>query len=1269
MTRVFVLFLFLLFLASLHSTEGELQVNIDKNVEGECKHITAHRITCPSIEQFAIEYANTSNVTIHVSGQIEVAALVLLHNITNLSITGNNSEAKGRLKCRSCLITSSITRHNEYVGLQFVKIHTLRIANVEVIGCGGEHLFRNTTVIRSAIYIHSCSDVTIQNVDIVSSNQTSLHIENTSGNVFLKKVQVQNNVLKEPTTKPKESFAGGIQISFHDSTDSSQYKIIDCHFTNITTPNYTEFDPRLEGDVTDWVGYGLGGGISIIFNDNATEHTILVDSCRFNNIRAPWGAGMHIRFLGSCSQNVVTVTDSIFQNCTARNAGGGLGVGLTQSFNNHVFIKNSMFNYNRAQYGAGSYVFAFYGEAPARDSKFIVFTNCTWEENEAIYSPAVDISPSSFDHLDTGSLPIPIFRDCKFTHNRIVFEATKHSEKVTVGVFVISQFVVRFGGTLHFDRNAYSALLLNSGQAFIEPNTRLTFTSNRGLRGGAISMHSFSSILVSNNCTLEFFNNTASEYGGAIYQYTTETKEFFGGRSCFLEYNAGCETSVNERNISFIFVGNAAPVGGSAIYASSFYSCYYSNRGTLSGHNVTEFLSDIGNFTFDTMERTSQSRAPALGTTGAYVISKNKNNMLTLIPGRRFPLPLSVEDELKQKHQMEYFTLIAQNSSEMQIHNPYTINSTVTIYGYPNSSGKLIAKTQHAYRSIQYTFAVELLPCPPGYYLDTSKLSCRCSASVKEQAFLGITKCNSGNFTAVIQSGYWVGYYNDNETLYTAACPFDFCILRAGEEYSLPNSSSALSSVICRPGRQGVLCVRCGEGQSMYYHSRQLACRDNSKCSYGIILYIVSELIPVFIFFTLVTTFDISFTTGARNGFIFFSQMVTILPHDFTMYGLEPLHYFQSGYNLFYRIFRIDFFSVESLSFCLFKGATSIDILAFKYITVLFALILIIVVVLCMNYCTKCSKLCSATKKKMTATASVIHGLSAFIVVCYAECVRVSFFILRQTTLKGAGGRNGPSVAFYAGIDYLKKEHLPYAIPAIISLGTIAIIPPFMLLIYPSILKVLRLCKLSEHRLVTATLRVTRINSLMPMFDVFQGCFKDNFRFFSGLYFFYRIAILASKSFSESLLQNTIIAEFSLLLILGVHSIVHPYKLMIHNVIDSLLFLDLAVLNGLTAVLLKLPNDSTALLTTILYSQMLLIYAPIAVLLVICMVKLIRAVCNCLRKKVENESEQGFLEYLDDTDRSVSVEMGDYDFRSDYEQCSARESEKSLTQEATYGSN
>ena len=1254
-----VLILFLLLVSPL-SVKGVLHVYIEPS-NGAC-NITAQKVTCPSIEQFASEYFNTSNVTIHVTGQVNISALVIFRSVTNLSIVGNHSGPKARLKCHLTTTAHSSLQGNS-TGLQFVKVKTLKVANVEIVSCEGKHLFRKTAL-RSAVYINRCRDVTIHNVAIVSSHHTSLFIENTSGNVTLEKVHVQDNVLKEYTTMPKESFAGGVQLLFQEFTNKSQYKINNSQFSNIITPNYTEYNPSVEGDPTDWIGYGLGGGLSIVL-DKSTQQKVLVSNSMFENIIAPWGAGLQIKFSNFCSLNKVTIVNSVFQNCTACFAGGGLGIGFSQylynsnlssnNINNDVFVSSSIFRNNGAQFGAGTYIIAFFGTGR---NEHLTFLNCSWEENRAFYSPAVDISPSSFDNLYfyTGSLLVPVFKDCNFIRNKISSYHKNHTTWVTAGMFVITQFQVKFEGTFLFDSNGYSAMLVNSGQIFIKPNSTLTFTNNKGLRGGAIHLRSFSSILVSDNCTLKFFNNTATEYGGAIYQHSTEIRELFAGRSCFLEYNG--KRRRKERNIHFVFAGNTAPIGGSSIFATSFHPCFYSKHGKLNDHTIAEFLNDICNFTLDPMNRIHENIAGALGTSGVEFINENERNTLSTFPGMRFSLPLLIQDELKQDYQTEFFTKIVQGNIQADL---YTVNKSIKVYGSPHDSAELVATTQNAFPILQYSMVVELLPCPPGYYFSTSdsRPSCRCSSTENEQAFLGITKCNPDNYTAVIESGYWAGYYNDSGDLYIAVCPYEFCNVRTefGQEYSLPSTSSSanLSSFICSPGREGVLCGECVEGYSVHYHSRRFNCREDDKCFYGIVFYMISELIPVFVFFTLVIIFDISFTSGASNGFVFFSQMVILLPLGFYRYGLEPAVYLQSGYNLFYCIFSIDFFSYEALSFCLFRGATVVDVLAFQYITILFAFMLVIAVVLCIKYCTCCNNLCTAVKKKMTATTSVLHGLSAFTVICYAKCIQTSFFILRQTTLQGAGLKEGPSVTFYGGMDYLQGKHIPYAVLATVSLGTIAVIPPILLLVYPSTLKVLELCRLSEHRLVTAILRVTRINTLMPMFDVFQGCFKNNFRFFSGLYFFYRMAILIPFAFSDSQFQYAIIAELLLLVMLGAHSIAQPYKLKAHNVIDGLLLLDLAIINGLKVAMLKISPVGIYLLPYIIYTQLLLIYIPIVVLAILSVVKLVKSANKHFSNKIEDRSEQEFLEHLDDIDRSAdnSMEMHGRHFHSDYKQCGA----------------
>ncbi len=1221
---------------------ARMDVYFEQTKEEKCSERNPRKIVCPSIDIYMQQYNMSSNINLHVTETMNVSSLVRFQNISNLSIVGDSNNAK--FVCTKDFLS----------GFRFVEVQSLTLSNLVIISCGTDYSFQNYNM-TIAIIISSCTDITLSNVTLEASKQTSLLIENSGGDNFLHKLHILDNVLVNYSTS-RGSFAGGMVMFFDEDTKSSRYEIVESTFCNISTPNYIEFNPN-ELDVTDWLGYGLGGGISITFSNKSSNHSVLIEKCFFKDNTAPWGGGIHAKFLHSCNNTLISMNNSVFQRCKAKYAGGGIALGfaahvLSDDYNNSVSIHNTNFLENDALFGAGTYIFSFLGGIQTNENKLIYFFNCTWKKNCAVYSPAVDISPSRFDYLNKGLLPIPEFKDCKFIQNTIYFKEENKTNLVTAGVFVITRFTVRFSGLFLFESNAYNALLLNSGQVILEKNTEVTFTNNRGFRGGAISLHGFSLLLININCKVEFYNNSATEYGGAIFHYTTEQREFFSTRSCFLEYNGNQQLTVSQRNISFVFSGNTAILGGSSIFTSSLFSCFYSYKGSITGHKVTDFLQDIGNFTFQLVNGTTAS----IGTTGHVLRNEVEHKILTTIPGQYFKIPLTLYDELNQSIKSEFFVQEADTTihTNMNDKNPFTRNGYIKLYGAENSTGSVIVSTPYTKRILQYSLSVTLLPCPPGFYHKNQY--CSCSADDRTMAYPGITKCRQKfSYNAIIQGGYWAGYYPKTNCLYTARCPFQFCNLNTtiGEHLrKLPNLSEALDNFFCDSRRQGILCGQCRLGNSTFYHSKKFQCGKNDTCPYGILYFIISEILPVCIFFILVLLFDFSFTTGARNGFIFFSQMVTILEFEHSSDD-QLLKILQTGYSLLYGIFNIDFFSVEQFSFCLFKDATVIDVLAFKYITIGFAFFLVIMVIVCMSS-TCCTKFCTAMKKKANTRDSVLHGLSSFIVICYAECVRVSFFILRKTTLRGAGDSTGPTVAFYGGYNYLEKDHIMYAIPAIISLASITFFPAMLLLTYPSFLKILAICKLSEHRLVLGVLRVTRINSLIPMFDVFQSSFKDKFSFFAGLYLIYRVLILTPYSFSNDIFMHTITTALVLLLILGIHSVAQPYKKKIHNVIDSLLFLNLAIINGITLLEVQMAHaiskEHDTLLKFMAYIQVLLIYTPIAAVTIICIIRIYKAIQKLTTRSSEIQSNQEFLIHLDRIDRSIENESDTSDLKSSYTQ-------------------
>ena len=238
-----------------------------------------------------------------------------------------------------------------------------------------------------------------------------------------------------------------------------------------------------------------------------------------------------------------------------------------------------------------------------------------------------------------------------------------------------------------------------------------------------------------------------------------------------------------------------------------------------------------------------------LGTPGHHFQGKVLEPSLAALPGMPLNLPINVVDELLQDvtDKSTFFARISEPNSSIFLLSPYTLNRSVILYGAPDASAKLVVSTQHIYSSVHHTINVILKPCPPGYYHENSTCYCSSSTENKLKAYEGILRCNR-NFTAVLKRGYWTGYHGDE--LYTAPCPFHFCVPNTlvSSEQSLPDSRDSLESFMCGDTRQGVLCGKCKDGYSVYYHSRQFTCGKNDKCQFGIFLFRTSACVYSFYF-------------------------------------------------------------------------------------------------------------------------------------------------------------------------------------------------------------------------------------------------------------------------------------------------------------------------------------------------------------------------------------------------------------------------------------
>lgn len=228
--------------------------------------------------------------------------------------------------------------------------------------------------------------------------------------------------------------------------------------------------------------------------------------------------------------------------------------------------------------------------------------------------------------------------------------------------------------------------------------------------------------------------------------------------------------------------------------------------------------------------------------------------------------------------------------------------------------------------------------------------------------------------------------------------------------------------------------------------------------------------------------------------------------------------------------------------------------------------------------------------------STLIHGISGFLVLCYSECTRISLLLLTFTFLNStkSGKCKKRIVPFYNGeMDYFGRDHLPYALPALLIFLLLGILPPLLLISYPLCYKVLALLKLSESRLSKILCTVIPLERFRPFFDTFQSSFRNGYRFFSGFYFLYRLIALLVFSVQNDMILYYSLIQILLLTILVVHAVCQPHKKRLHNVLDLLLFMNLSTINCIALYnyyLSQFSPNSTKIATVV---QVMLLYLPL----------------------------------------------------------------------------
>ena len=1136
----------------------------------------------------------------------------VFNDMIGIRITGQGVDETGFMTTVNCANDS---------GFSFIESFSIIISGIEFIGCGQ---LQNSTSYASntsfslfyvGLYFLYCRDVNLTEVSVSDSQATGIVLYNIIGTNILDTLTVSNNIF----TTDRGS-GGGVYIEYSYCvpsglesdiidclsqgvsnieslyTDGSTFKITNSIFSN-NTASVADYDsntfPLPRGQFH--AAFGRGGGLSIFFKGLAYDRTITIDRCTFKDNQAVVGGGLFIEFQDSVEKNHVSVSSTVFSqnrlcNSDKGTGGGGARVGYifygpySSVQNNHVVFDKCDFRNNSAHYGGGVSFHSSYQSDDNYDLNINSFEvhNCNFTGNRGRIGAAFDLS--LWHSSVSGQPPSIQLSNCSFIDNK------NHdiNDFVGTGIVYVDSLPIVFIGNMSFIDNFGSALVVTGTYVNVSHNTNMSFINNMGRHGGAIALLGNSFIMTSENSALWFINNSALYKGGAIYFFNPGEKNLAYSRNCFVRYY-DITAHPNQWTATFYFEGNMISSGSNvynSVYATAIFPCLWKKL------NESRFYWESSQWVCHESGNVSNCQNQINSAPSSVDLLESSYEMF---PGDTITLDLAMKDDLQ--HNVIDAMLVGRmdfDNNESNAFFPgysgnnlkfeYISRDQLTLLGKDNSSVKIYLET-HDPIVIQKTITVHMQACPPGF-ISSNNGTCDCPKG----DYNGYVSCDESRHTIRIKKASWLGKVNNYDSYLVGLSPY-VTSSSSSSYILLPQDPNELDKTLCNnTNRRGVLCGRCMDNYGVAINSLDSNCVQcpDSYVHYHWFFYLLTEFLPVTLFFAVVFLFSMTVTNGPLNSYILFAQLITSCT-DIDADGMIPLQSVAESMGVSYNkmelvyywpydIWNLNFFKSLFPDFCLSASLNTVDVQALRYITAVYPLLLLVMLALVLSFYNKGARCivsvvrpfhnCVSRFRQFTNLhQSVIGGVAVVLLISYTKFAYVSLLLLSPTPLYYSNGTTATYVFYPDGnIEWGKTGSSKlYIVIAVCMLSTFVLLPP-LILFYPTLLRIIE--RLSFWRL--------RLGRLYPspkfqaFLDEFHGCYKDgsnggiDCRWFASFYFCLRIVLYAVYS-----IATTWYIQYAVQLILFLGSallvaLFQPYRRSWINQVDITIFLILATVISLS---------------------------------------------------------------------------------------------------------
>ena len=1154
-------------------------------------------------------------------------------------------------------------------GLSFVSANNIVIDGVKFLHCGSR---QNSTskdlskpdtnvlkllTVQVALYFYNCTNVKLHRVAVSnSSNGIGVLMYDTDGVVNVTESKFMYNCYS--IDKEVRYYGGGgfaVEFTYcfpgDDKCNNTNFdqtgrknKHATYYFTNCTYEgnyargqNSTDFGGALSiSSNVSHQGIGRGGGLSFYFKGDAAGNIITITNCVFFNNSAVWGGGLFVELDDNSTDNKVYLHGCNFTgNCAYHDRDYGTGGGGFHIASNVLFWKTDYdgrqnlflldrirFTQNRALEGGGLQL----SLTPKNSDDHLVIINITnsdFENNQAGLGSAVTVS--KYQITNGLYMPEVVFTSCSFRTNQIIY-SSEIVHPVGLGAVYIDEVPVVFNGSILFKNNSGSALAITGTRVTFNDKTTATFVGNQGLLGGGIAILGTAFIQIGEQSTMNFSNNHASQYGGAIYNHYTTRKDLSSSISCFIRYNKPF-IPPTDWNVEFYFKNNSAAKTGKSIYSTAILPCRY-------GLDITPFCWNDTKWNYDGESCKDQIYTLANNFSLLNKSTQVNHGLISAYPGKEFRLPLHAWDDLSHdvsKDTVYYAYTNGTLHAKVEEGFSYVANGDITITGKPDSNHTNItlALQTEGSRIMHVILNFSLTPCPPGFRLSPEKLlpskskgsnthnddaysavdftdggqdkhdsnlQCMCFNDMEYQ---GLLRCSDGEFNASIDFRYWLGSpYGCDQHVDSEDLLIGYLYYRSDDGdrpndnnfMKLPNNTDSLNDFFCgKFNRQGVLCGECRPGyavavNSLIYECVQCNSTLSAKDFGNIVAYIGLTYVPIIALFITIVCCNMKLASSAASGFLLFAQVTGSLLFKTTSHRRLG-HAYDSAHKVYrtiYGIFNLESFAIFLHPFCLNKHFTTLHVLCLDYAIAAFPLVVIITIYLfyyckarCPNRERKQVSIIAISKEDSFSDSELSHHENTQRKSPKSRVVHslVAFLLLSYTKFSLASIKTLIFTDLYTSTSKVMHRsllagHLSFNHRSYRPFGAFAILVLIFIVLLPPLLLLgpLQLLDwLTDKNWCCQTVRdCWRKWSIRIQIiqDTFQG-YKHNRRFFLGIYLIYRLIIFLTIMYPIDTVEF-ILQQMATFTLAILVALFRPYEKDFYNNLDTLLIFNLGIINLLT---------------------------------------------------------------------------------------------------------